>query len=102
MTSKFEIGDVVTWASQANGSRTQKTGKIFYVVKPGERMNETKARTALVGQFSDVVVWVTDFEGLPRKEQSYLVVVPGTGRRLPRGYWPRTSALRLADPSSST
>jgi hypothetical protein len=97
LSDEFQIGDVVTWKSQARGSITKKTGKIFRVVKPGERMDKAKAQSALSAQYCDLATWAADFGGMTRREQSYLVVVPGTYKRLPRVYWPRSSALLLAE-----
>jgi hypothetical protein len=97
LTSKFKIGDEVTWKSQANGSSVVKTGLVFCVVKAGQPMNRVKAQSALSAQYCDSATWATDFGGFPRKEQSYLVVVPGSVTRAPRVYWPRTSALSLIE-----
>jgi hypothetical protein len=101
--SDFLAGDLVTWQSQASGRQTKKTGVIFYTVAAGERMDKTKAQAKLkAAGYGSQATWATDFDGMARKEASYLVVVPGTsgaGGRLPRVYWPRASGLSLARPS---
>ena len=91
---KFNVGDRVVWRSQAQGSFVEKRGVVFYVVPPGERMDRSKALYHLRVQYAENATWRADFGGMARKEESYLVAIPGTDRKLPVVYWPRTSALR--------
>ena len=81
VTSKgFGLGDTVIWSSQAQGSRTTKTGKIIKIVPAGEMPVRFAASTAL-----------------PRATESYIVsVAPVKGNGAHKMYWPRTSALALS------
>ena len=36
----FEVGDNVTWSSQAKGSTTQKTGIVAAIVQPGINLHK--------------------------------------------------------------
>ena len=92
--SKFKVGDRVTWHSQAQGTRTDKSGVVFYVVPPRKKTDKSIALYYLQSQHAENATRLTDFGGMVREEESYLVVVPGTGRKLPAVYWPRASALR--------
>ena len=94
---RYKVGDRVTWKSQANGGLKEKRGVVFCVIPPGVSMNKIKAQAELSRQFCDHATWATDFAGLSRKEESYLVVVSGSSRQLPRVYWPRSSALHYDD-----
>lgn len=90
-TMQFEAGDRVTWASQASGGWTEKTGEVVKVVPPkaysevGRIAEELGARSAFGG-------------GMPRDHESYVVKVqPGkTGNAKPVLYWPVVSKLRPA------
>lgn len=96
--SKFKVGDRVRWTSQANGGHVEKRGVVFCVVPAGKRIDKRFAKEELSRENINKVRWATDFiSGLGRKHESYLVVVPGTGRSMPVVYWPRTTALRPDD-----
>lgn len=75
----MKAGDKVTWRSQAGGSWKEKTGEIIYVV-PAGRLPRSE--------------WHQADTCLPRNHESYIVKV---GRRT---YWPRVSALKLAEGQS--
>ena len=92
--SRFKVGDRVVWRSQAQGRFVEKRGVVFCVVPPGKRMDRSEALYHLQTQFAENATWRADFGGMARKEESYLVAIPGTDRKLPVVYWPRTSALR--------
>lgn len=82
--TKFKIGDIVTWTSQAQGSAKTKTGRIEVVKAAGAGLSEDQIRE-LRGA------------GLPRPQESYLVRVPGaTARARGKLYWPVASLLNGA------
>ncbi len=76
----FKKGDKVTWSSSAQGSWKTKTGTVVKVVKSGESPK-------LVGS------------GWPRDHESYVIEVPQgvTGKASSKLYWPRVSALKVAE-----
>lgn len=77
-TKKFQLGDEVTWTSQAAGTLRTKTGKIVEVVRTGDR--PTRMRNT----------------GIDRRHESYVIEVPGkTPRQKTKLYWPRVSQLTL-------
>lgn len=77
-TKTFQLGDEVTWESQAAGSPLRKTGKIVEVVKVGDRPTNMKNT------------------GIDRRHESYVVEVPGkTPKHSTKLYWPRVSQLTL-------
>ena len=85
---KFKKGDKVTWKSQAMGSETTKRGKIVKVLPPGVAAWEVSAD--LPNHIS------VSGGGMARNHESYIVFVPSPkGKRLPKMYWPRVSALSL-------
>ncbi|WP_238556028.1 hypothetical protein [Dickeya sp. NCPPB 3274] len=84
----FDIGDAVFWESQANGSYKRKEGTIVAVIPAGIAPVLTSHASLLPPGAGS----------LPRKEQSYIVSVPGkTDKAKPKHYWPRTSALNLTE-----
>lgn len=84
--SKFTLGQTVTWASQANGSTTTKTGAIVEVVPAGSRVSARHWEQM-------------DASGLPRDHESYIIRVPGkTERSKGKLYWPHVSKLQPATP----
>jgi hypothetical protein len=97
----MNIGDTVTWRSQAQGRWTEKTGIVIYVVAPRERMDRLKADVICASAGYDDVSYRADFGSIPRKFESYLVIIPPTGKRKPALYWPRTSQLILAEEASN-
>lgn len=77
---RFTVGQVVMWASQANGSWVIKTGEVTVVVPPGKAPGGG------------------DFGIIGRDSESYLVKVTPVGKRGPRKpriYWPLVSKLKL-------
>ena len=88
----FKVGDAVHWESQANGGHTLKRGVVIGAIPAGGSCTKTHA-THLARNWAEDVRFATDFSGLPRKDESYLVLVGGNGKRKPVVYWPRTSAL---------
>ena len=78
---KFNLYDVVTWVSQAQGMARRKVGTIVRVIPP-------KGDPGTAGC------------GYPRTHESYVVSVPGkTTRAKPKMYWPVVSRLSLAKAS---
>jgi hypothetical protein len=76
----FEVGDIVTWTSQAHGYSKTKTGKVIEVVEP-RRDPKNRLRGA----------------GYWRPMKSYIVQVEyGVGGRLKKLYWPVASLLKMA------
>jgi hypothetical protein len=89
----FSIGDTIFWSSQANASHKVKRGTIVLVVPAGETPYTIMpiAYKALYDRSP------LDGGGMARKEQSYLVAVPQSGKAKPKLYWPRVSALKKAE-----
>ena len=83
----MKIGDEVEWSSQAGGFETTKRGVVKAVIPPKE-----VPRVFAFDVEPDVGKWM--FDGRPRWEESYLVLVTGSrgSRKL---YWPRVKHLRL-------
>jgi len=82
----FQVGDRVTWSSQANGTVSTKTGSIVEVVAP-TRLAQTRDHLG------------RKVFGNSRHETSYVVAVPQPptkrGKARPaKLYWPHASALR--------
>lgn len=90
----FQLGDTVSWNSQAGGCRTIKRGKVWLVVPICGRLQQVLKR------WMDGPDWkqyqpMFDFSGAPRLEESYVICVPSPGKAKPKLYWPRVSALVL-------
>lgn len=87
---QFQVGQDVTWLSQAQGSATRKEGTVAQIVAAGAKPNiqglsrKHGARSAYGG-------------GMARDHESYVVLVPGgkTDKAKPVLYWPRAAALTL-------
>lgn len=87
MTTKFSMGDIVTWTSQAAGVAKTKTGTVEQVV--AAKGYPDRERFPKLYKSSGV--------GLPRDHVSYVVRVPGkTAKSEGTTYWPRASALSKA------
>lgn len=88
----MQIGDKVTWRSQAAGSTTEKIGEIVVVVPAGKHPHEAMSvelkRQNLPRRY----------DGWPRDHESYIVAVKKgkTDKALPVLYWPRVSGLKKA------
>ncbi|WP_321820880.1 MULTISPECIES: hypothetical protein [unclassified Burkholderia] len=83
----FNVGDIVTWSSQANGSTKTKTGVVEAIVLP-----KTYPDRACFPQLHR-----GSGTGLYRAHVSYVVRVPGkTSKSVGKLYWPRAVALRKA------
>jgi len=87
MSANFQVGDQVTWTSQAGGHTKTKAGTVVAVVPAGAYPDREKFprlyRSAGVG--------------LKRGHLSYVVhVVMPSGRGAGTVYWPRAAALALA------
>jgi hypothetical protein len=86
MAATFNVGDAVTWTSQANGSTRIKTGVVEAVVPPKAYPDRECFPQLYRGRGP----------GLWRDHVSYVVVVPGmTSKSGGTSYWPRAAALRL-------
>lgn len=93
----FNVGDQVTWTSQAGGNTKTKTGKVVAVIEGGpdsaERANaEIKSRVRAGTHRSAYG------GGWARADVSYVIEVPQgtTARAKPVLYWPVASRLRRA------
>lgn len=85
--SKFQIGDTVTWTSQAGGNAKTKTGKVIAIV-PANR----DPRMVRIGDYN--LSRLPPFSS-SRDHESYLVQV-GKSKRL---YWPLVKYLeKVIDP----
>ena len=86
----MQIGDKVTWRSQAAGSTTDKTGEIVVVVPafkcPHEAMSDKLKQKKLPRRY----------DGFLRDHESYIVAVKvgKTDKARPALYWPRVLSLR--------
>lgn len=85
--SEFNVGDLVTWKSQAQGSAVTKTGKIVAIVPPGTHPNK------VIPHDLQDKPRLYDASGT-RKDTSYLVAVPTPKGKSCRLYWPRVKHLR--------
>jgi hypothetical protein len=93
----FEVGEEVSWTSQAMGSSKTKTGRIVAIVEPGQPVGKHlpvfyPVRRLLRGMDDYVLRRCSDKKlggGGPRDHFSYLIRVK---RSL---YWPRVEGLRL-------
>lgn len=89
---QMQIGDKVTWESQAAGSTTTKTGEIVVIVPAGktphEAMTTAQRRQKLPKRY----------DGWPRDHESYIVKVKigKTDKAMPVLYWPRVKGLQMA------
>lgn len=94
---RFKVGDPVVWSSQAGGCKTTKAGRVLLVVPAGVR--PYKALENALGSLSAVlhgyICHAIDARTLPRKEESYIVEVPGKPKGKWRLYWPTVPNLKL-------
>lgn len=83
----MNVGDMVTWTSQAGSYMTTKTGKIIKVLPANKWWSRSN--------------YMTDFACMcdsgMRNHESYLVEVSATGKGKPKLYRPRVSALRKVE-----
>lgn len=84
--NKFQIGDTVTWTSQAGGKSKTKKGIVLYVIPPAI----VPKNHVTAGGWNWKRVGVTF-----RDHESYLIQV-GNDKRL---YWPLVKYLERAEPS---
>lgn len=86
MSQKFNVGDRVEWESQSAGSMKKKVGTVVAINPPNgnEHIKEK---------------WGLNGAGYARDHESYIVAVKAgkTDKAKPKHYWPRVSALRLAE-----
>ena len=92
-------GDRVTWESQANGTRTRKTGWVAAVIPPDTPAATIMDRSA---ELCDLYRFDRSAVGhvITRSHYSYLVAVEtltptGRIRNRIKLYWPRVDALTL-------
>jgi len=90
MTQKFSEGDKVRWTSSSNGTTTEKVGTVCAVIPQGRNVK---------GYLT--AKWLTHVNKLgsygSRDHWSYLIEVPHPGKGKPALYWPRVSALEVAE-----
>jgi hypothetical protein len=86
MSQQFKLGDRVEWESQSSGSTTKKVGTVV-AINPPNCIEHLMAKWGLKGA------------GYPRDHKSYIIAVKAgkTDKAKPKHYWPRVSALRLAE-----
>jgi hypothetical protein len=82
----FQVGDTVTWTSQAGGNAKTKTGKVVAMIKSNELLSSALMRLHLVNLYR----WRHLAESI-RDHESYLIQV-GKSKRL---YWPLVKYLKL-------
>ena len=95
-TGALGLGHGVAWTSQAGGEHREKRGYIVAVIPARESIvGDTSAPGFRALHEYDAV---RRFDGgLPRKHESYLVLVAGPSHRAkPRVYYPRVRALKRA------
>jgi len=90
----LKFGDEVIWLSQGGGYTSTKIGTVAATVPAGV---DPKALHFL--KAGDGASWPRMFDGGPRTELSYLVLVfvEKTSGLSPVLYWPRTRNLRIAN-----
>lgn len=86
---QFNIGEVVTWESQAGGSYKSKTGKVIAIIPSKARVRD---HVPPPYSLDDVKGF-----GFDRRGISYLVEVQETLRSKPRLYWPNVGGLKSAN-----
>lgn len=84
---KFELHQKVAWVSQSNGTRKEKHGKVIRIVPAGQ---EALGGGTRYGAWETYIV--PGSIGQVRNHESYLVEVR-EGKRKPKLYWPRVTAL---------
>lgn len=84
-TKTFQLGDLVTWTSQAGGKSKTKTGKVLFVIPPGKILREIFTGSPEL-EISHLGIYGT------RDHESYLIQV-GKSKRL---YWPLVKYLNAA------
>lgn len=85
---KFKLYQKVAWVSQSNGTKKEKHGVVFRIVPPRQPPLGGAERIMIQG----VYLLPGGGFGFPRSHESYLVEVR-VGKRKPKLYWPRVSAL---------
>lgn len=91
MSKKLNLGDKVTWASQAGGHTTVKNGVIVEVIKAHENVVDNGVINSVVHKYNARPKISTAYS---RDHDSYLVLVPQEGSRKPLLYWPLVKYLR--------
>lgn len=85
---KFELGDLVSWESQSQGSTTVKCGTVVRLIGKGH-----KPPLGFYRSTHRIM-----FDGMVRDHESYLVEMPSTGKGKPVLYHPRVSQLQKEKP----
>ena len=88
---QFQVGDSVTWKSQANGSSKEKTGTVVEVVPANRQLKERGWEERFPCHVYDVSA--LDAGGQARQATSYLVAVQ-TQDKKQKLYWPRAHGLK--------
>ena len=79
----YEIGNYIRWETASNGEKIKKVGIVIAVVPPFANPHDYVP-----------VGYSFNSTAEPRKEQSYLIRVPGYNNL----YWPYTSLIELVPP----
>ena len=82
---KFNIGDPVSWVSQANGSRVRKVGRIVKIIPANRGIRTQYAYAEFPASLKG--------SGFSRDHESYVVECVVGKRGGTRLYWPRVSQL---------
>lgn len=92
---KFNVGDQVTWTSQAGGSTKTKTGRVVAVIEGG-RSSAERADAEIKSRVRAGTHRSAYGGGWARPDVSYVVEVPqgATARAKPVLYWPIASKLQ--------
>jgi len=89
---KFEVGDKVTWTSQARGSATKKTGTVWAV------LIDTQALWNVSKKIKEEKTHVKMFDGITMLAPTmYIVEVQAGPKAKPRLYLPRPKQLKLVE-----
>jgi hypothetical protein len=93
--AEFNVGDRVTWRSQAGGTWKAKTGEVVEVVPAGVHPLRSRGAEGRAAKYN--LAPVDGAAGSSaRKKVSYLVAVPAAGSGAPKLYWPVASRLKAA------
>lgn len=91
----FQVGQVVEWQSQANGTTVTKRGEVLAVIAPNTYMCGSDLIQILGFDYKRRFNVSSLGWGDKRNHTSYLIAVPGkTSKAKPKLYWPRVSALK--------
>lgn len=91
----FNVGDSVTWTSQAGGNTKTKTGKVVAVI-PGGPSSGEQAGKEIRSRVRAGTHRSAFGGGWARAEDSYVIEVPQGPKAKPVLYWPVAKVLKPA------